>query len=138
MIMIYEHKDGFYKKIGWFYPLICCLVISSLLFGALFLSSTIKSNRLRAANDRLTEQLDRATSTCAELRTTISNCEQICRDIDELSGRSITTTRDAIEIIEETRYAVESIEVELGLWDSDSVYRRIDDWLESEGVILNE
>ena len=81
-----------------------------------------------------TEQLDRATSTCNELRGTIANCQSICRNIDELNTRSISTAREAIEIIEETREAVGAMEVALGLIDSDSIYDRIDDWLQNEGA----
>ena len=127
-----------YKKNNKYIIAIIILSVFLLFSGALSIYRSIESNQLRATNDRLTEQLDRATNTCTELRGTISNCGRICRDIDEISGRSITTTRDAIEVIEETRCAIESIEVELGLWDSDSIYERIDNWLESEGVILDE
>ena len=139
MSKFYETKDGkFYQKTNKYRIIIYTLIATALLFGYLFISSSIKSNQLRATNDRLTEQLDRATNTCNELRGTIANCQSICRDIDELNTRSISTAREAIEIIEETRDAVESIEVELGLWDSDSIYERIDNWLESEGVTLDE
>lgn len=128
MSKIYETKDGkFYQKTNKYRIIICTLIATTLLFGYLSISSSIKSNKLRAANDGLTEQLDRATSTCNELRGTIANCQSICRDIDELNTRSISTAREAIEIIEETREAVGAMEVALGLFDSDGYY----DWLDS-------
>lgn len=141
---IYETKDGkFYQKTNKYRIVICALIATTLLFGYLFISSSVRSNELRTTNDRLTEQLDRATSTCAELagqlddcRRTIEQCRVYCGDIDEISERSISTSREAIEIIEETRYYVMCLEVELGLIDSDSIYDRIDNWLQSEGVIL--
>lgn len=146
MSKIYETKDGkFYQKTNKYHIIIYALIATALLFGYLFISSSIKSNQLRATNDQLTEQLDRATNTCAELRgqlsdcrNTIGQCRVYCTDIDEISGRSISNAREAIEIIEETRYYVMCLEVELGLIDSDSIYERIDNWLESEGVILDE
>ena len=146
MSKIYETKDEkFYQKTNKYHIIIYALIATALLFGYLFISSSIKSNQLRATNDRLTEQLDRATNTCSELRgqlsdcrNTIGQCRVYCTDIDEISGRSISNAREAIEIIEETRYYVMCLEVELGLIDSDSIYERIDNWLESEGVILDE
>ena len=126
------------KKHSKHIVIIIILSVLLLFSGALSIYSSIESNQLRAANDQLTERLDRATNTCNELRGTITNCQSICRDIDEISGRSISNAREAIEIIEETRYYVMCLEVELGLIDSDSIYERIDNWLESEGVILDE
>ena len=116
-----------YKKNYKFTIVIVILSIFLLFSGALSVYSSIKSNQLRAANDQLTERLDRATNTCNELRGTITNCQSICRDIDELNTRSISTARDAIEIIEETREAVGAMEAALGLFDSDGYY----DWLDS-------
>lgn len=135
MSRIYETKDGkFYQKTNKYTIIIVVLSVFLFLFGALSIKSTIQSNSLRTTNSRLTEQLDRATATCTRLTETVEQCQSICRDIDEISGRSITTARDAIEIIEETREAVGAMEMELGYWDSDSIYKRIDDWLESEGI----
>ena len=135
MSKIYETKNGkFYQKTNKYRIIICTLIATTLLFGTLFISSSIESNKLRTTNDGLTEQLDRATSTCNELRGTIANCQSICRNIDELNTRSISTAREAIEIIEGTREAVGAMEVALGLIDSDSIYDRIDDWLQNEGA----
>lgn len=144
MSKIYETKDGkFYQKTNKYRIVICALIAATLLFGTLFISSSIRSNKLRTTNDGLTEQLDRATNTCTELagqlgdcRSTIEQCRVYCTDIDEISGKSISNAREAIEIIEETRYYVMCLEVELGLINSDSIYDRIDDWLQNEGVML--
>ena len=118
--MKYDQKNLKYHII------IVLLTILCVFFGFLSIKNSIESNRLRTANDRLTERLDRATDTCTELRGTIENCQSICRDINELNTRSISTARDAIEIIEETREAVGTMEVALGLFDSDRYY----DWLD--------
>lgn len=124
---LYDIKKDFSKEVRWPYITIGVLFLIIMLFGYLFISSSIESNKLRTTNDGLAEQLDRATSTCNELRGTIANCQSICRDIDELNTRSISTAREAIEIIEETREAVGAMEVALGLFDSDGYY----DWLDS-------
>lgn len=138
---VYETKGGFYKKTYKWHIAIISLIAACMLFGALFISNTVKSNQLRAANDRLTERCIDAENTCAKLtgeleqcKSTIDDCRGICSDLEESIGRSITTVRDAVEIIEETREAVGEMEVVLGYWDSDSYYERCDNWLESEGV----
>lgn len=138
---LYDIKKDFSKEVRWPYITIGVLFLIIMFFGTLFITSSVRSVRLRTANNRLTEQLDRATSTCTELagqlddcRRTISQCQQLCGDIDEISERSISTSREAIEIIEETRYYVMCLEVELGLIDTDSIYERLDSWLEAEQV----
>lgn len=136
---MYETKDGFfYKKNNKHIIVIIVLSIFLLFSGTLSVYSSVKSNQLRAANDRLTEQLDRATNTCNELRGTITECQSICRDIDELNTRSISTARDAIEIIEETREAVGAMEVALGLFDSDGYYTWLDRYIFDNEVKINE
>jgi len=131
---IYEAKNGFYHKTYKYHIVIGVLITAVILFGALFISSSVKSHRLRTVNDRLTERLSNSEDTCRRLTETIGNCQSICRELDGISERNIRTAKDAIEIIEETRYYVESIEMELGLINSDSIYSGIDDWLESQGV----
>lgn len=130
---MYEHK-----KSNKYIIVIIILSVFLLFSGALSVHSSIKSNQLRAANDQLTERLDRATDTCNELRGTIANCQSICRDIDELNTRSISTARDAIEIIEETREAVGAMEVALGLFDSDGYYNWLDSYIFDNEGKLNE
>lgn len=146
--MIYEAKNGFYKKANWPYIVIIILMSTSILFGSLFFISTKQLDTTRRSNDQLTERLAYSTNTCSKLegqlgkvsteldgcRRTIEQCRVYCTDIDEISGRSIGTAKDAIEIIEETRYYVACLEMELGVVDTDSIYDRIDSWLESEGV----
>ena len=126
--MKYDQKNFKYHII------IVLLIILCILFGLLSVKSTIQSNRLRAANDRLTEQVNRATDTCTELTGTIKQCQSICRDLDELSERNIGTARDAIEIIEETREAVGAMEVALGLFDSDGYYNWLDSYVLSSEI----
>lgn len=139
--MIYETKNGFYKKASWPYIVIIILMSTSILFGSLFFVSTKQLDTTRRSNDQLTERLAYSTNTCTELegqlgevsteldscRRTIEQCRVYCTDIDEISGRSIGTAKDAIEIIEETREAIGAMEVTLGMWDSDRYY----DWLDS-------
>jgi hypothetical protein len=138
---LYDIKENLSKEVRWPYIVIGVLLAIIILFGALFITSSIRADRLRRSNNELTERLADATNSCTELagqlsdcRGTIEQCRVYCRDIDEISERSIRTSREAIEIIEETRYYVMCLEVELGLIDTDSIYERLDSWLESEQV----
>ena len=145
---LYDIKENLSKEVRWPYIVIGVLLAIIILFGALFITSSIRADRLRRSNNELTERLADATNSCTELkgqlgsiseelnncRGTIEQCRVYCNDIDEISGRSIKAARDAIEIIEETRYYVACLEVELGLIDTDSIYERLDSWLESEQV----
>ena len=119
------------------------VIIGSLLilFFTLFITASIalfaSSKQLdesRATNDRLTEQLNRATDTNRRLAETVGQCQFIVTELGNTTNRNIGTIKEAVEVIEETREAVGALEVELGIWDSDSVYNGIDNWLESEGV----
>lgn len=132
--IIYEAKNGFYHKTYKFHIIIGIFAAAVLLLGVLFISSSVRSYRIRAVNDRLTERLSYAEDTNRRFAETIGNCKSICRELDRVSDRSIRTAEDAVEIIEETRYYVASIEMELGLINSDSIYNGIDSWLETQGI----
>lgn len=112
-----------------FISIIICLFV--LLAGTVVygVTCTRKLDTVRAANDRLTEQLSYASDTNRRLTETVGNCRFIVTELGNATGRNVGTIREAIEIIEETREAVGALEVQLGLWDSDSIYGRIDSWL---------
>ena len=127
---MYDTKDGyFYQKSNKHIVAIIVITVFLFLSGALSVYSSVKSNQLRTANDRLTEQLNRTTDTCTRLTETIGECQSICRQLDESSRRDISDIRTAIEIIEETREAVGAMEVALGLFDSDRYYNWLDSYV---------
>lgn len=117
------------KKTFIFTFIIICLV--GLLVGTkVYYSEQLdESGRLV---DQLTERLSDATDTNKRLAETVEQCQFIVTELGNTTDRNIGTVREAVEVIEETREAVGALEVELGIWDSDSVYDRIDDWLRSE------
>lgn len=110
------------------------ILLAVLLFGTTVygIYCTNKLDAARATNDQLTERLSDATDTNRRLTETVEQCQFIVTELGSTTNRSIGTVREAIEVIEETREAVGALEVELGIWDSDSVYDRIDSWLDSE------
>lgn len=139
----YENKNGFYHKTYRYSFIVLILVLTSLLFGALFIKESIKSNKLGRYNDQLTERFVDSTDTCTrlagELREcsiTIDQCRSHCNELREISKRDVRTVRDAIDIIEEERYYIECLEVELGLWNTDEYYDWLDNWLSNEGLVL--
>lgn len=110
------------------------ILLAVLLFGTTVygIYCTNKLDQTGRLNDQLTERLSDATDTNRRLAETVEQCQFIVTELGSTTDRSIGTVREAIEVIEETREAVGALEVELGIWDSDSVYDRIDSWLDSE------
>ena len=123
---MYEKKNRIFIYI---IVLLAVLLFGTTVYG---IYCTNKLDAARAANDQLTERLSDATDTNRRLTETVEQCQFIVTELGSTTNRSIGTVREAIEIIEETREAVGALEVELGIWDSDSVYDRIDSWLDSE------
>ena len=120
---------------------IVLLTILCVLFGYLYVGSTIKSNDLRGQISSAREQLDRETETNRQLRTELESsqfrleqCHFVLEEFRETTNRDISTVRDCIEIIEETRYAIGCLSYYIDDCNSDDIYARIDNWLEAEGV----
>ena len=109
--------------------LLAVLLFGTTVYGIYCTNKLDKAGRL---NDQLTERLSAATDTNRRLAETVEQCQFIVTELGSTTNRSVGTVREAIEVIEETREAVGALEVELGIWDSDSVYDRIDSWLDSE------
>lgn len=134
MIGVTMKDEQVYEKTMYriFISIIICLFV--LLFGTTIygIACTRKLDKIGTDYDRLTEQLTYAADTNRRLTETVEQCQFIVTELGDATGRNIGTVREAIEIIEETREAVGALEVELGLWDSDSIYERIDSWLSDE------
>lgn len=131
---VYEAKNGFYKKTYKFHIAIISFIFATLLFFALFLGSTIKSNNYRRQLDTAREQLTRAEDTNRELTDKIGQCRFIVTDLAESTDRNIEDVRGIIDLIEEVRVQVYNLEMVIDNSSSDDVYNRIDSWLQSEGV----
>lgn len=141
--MKYETKDGyFYQKNNKY-------VIANLIIGLVFLlgvtfSVGTCSNKVDDTGrqlDIVREQLDRETETNRQLRAELESaqsrleqCQFIVNELGESTGRDITTVRDCIELVEEIRYEVACLSYYVSGGTSDDIYRRIDSWLQSEGV----
>ena len=120
--------------IGGLLIMFLCLFIGA---TVLLFSTTRELNKTRRLNDGLTERITTAETTNKKLTKSLRQIRFLCGEFEQSADRNVTTAREAIELIEETRYYVQCIEVECGLWDSDSIYQRIDDWLQNEGVNID-
>ena len=119
---------------GGFLIMFFCLFIGAVVCG---FSLTRELNKAGRLNDELTERVIQAEDTNRELTKSLKQIRFLCEEFDSSVDRNIRTVGEAIEVIEETRYYVQCIEVELGLYDSDSIYDGIDSWLQDEGVNIN-
>ena len=124
--MKYEKKNRIFIYI---IVLLAVLLFGTTVYGIYCTNKLDEAGRL---NDQLTERLSAATDTNRRLTETVEQCQFIVTELGNTTDRNIGTVREAVEVIEETREAVGALEVELGIWDSDSVYDRIDSWLDSE------
>ena len=127
--MKYEEVKNIF--IGFITIFFFCLFVGT---AILLFSTTRELDTARRLNDGLTERIVQAEDTNRELTKSLEQIRFLCEEFDSSVDRNIRTVREAVEIIEETKYYVQCIEVELGLYDSDSIYYVIDSWLESEGV----
>ena len=123
---MYEKKNRIFIYI---IVLLAVLLFGTTVYGIYCTNKLDEAGRL---NDQLTERLSDATDTNRRLAETVEQCQFIVTELGSTTDRNIGTVREAVEVIEETREAVGALEVELGIWDSDSVYDRIDNWLDSE------
>lgn len=96
--------------------------------------SSTRANNLRGELDTTRELLLQSEDTNRELRGRIECSQEILREIGATTDRNIGTVRDCIEIVEQLRCQIEDLENILYNSDTDDVYDRIDNWLESEGV----
>lgn len=133
--MTYDQKNFKY------YSIIVLLTVLCIFFGYLYVGSSIKSNDLRGQVSSVREQLDRETETNRQLRAELESsqsrleqCHFILEEFRETTDRDISTIRDCIEIIEETRYTIGCLSYYIDDNNSSDIYDRIDSWLETEGV----
>lgn len=139
--MLYEAQNGFYKKANWPYITIGILCSIIVLLGVVFTTSLFGPNSTRRQIDELRGQLTEATDSNNAIRRELESCQSrlgqchfILEELGDTTGRSITTVRDCIDLVEEQRYYIACLSYYIDGGNSDELYKRIDDWLESEGV----
>lgn len=108
------------KKYEKIFRYIAIVIITLLLISTGI--STVKSYKLGRLCNQLRERIADAEDTNRRLTETIGNCQSICGDLEQSVDRNIQTARDAIELIEEIRIQVRSLEMVTGNWNSDDYY----------------
>lgn len=120
-----ENDIEVYKKtkLGDIAFIIICIL---LLLSGIFCTGTVyfarKSGEAGRLCNQLRERIIDSENTNRKLTETIERSQSVCRDLESSIGRNITTAKEAVEVIEEVRVQVQSLEVELGNFDSDSYY----------------
>jgi hypothetical protein len=113
---------------------IIIIIVSILLFSLICsnVASAIQSYKSRRLCNQLRERIIDAENTNKQLGRTIEQCQSICGELEQSIDRNISSARDAVEIIEEIRVQVQSLESITGGWDSDSYYNWLDSYLDLE------
>ena len=128
------YEKSFYEKTTYriFISIIICLFV--LLAGTTVygIARTRELDKVRTDNDRLTERLNYATDTNKRLTETVEQCGFIITELGDSTERNIGTVSDAIKLIEETREAVNRLEMELRSWTHDSIHSGDNNRTESE------
>lgn len=101
-----------------------------------FYTNTKQFDDTRTELDGVREQLNAAENTNRELREQfedctrrVAKCKLILSDFESITNRNISTIRDCIEIVEETRCTIAYLSYYLDGVDTDSYYEWCDDYV---------
>ena len=84
--------------------------------------STIKSYQLGRLCNQFRERIVDAENTNRRLTETVGKCQSICGELGDSVDRNIRTAREAVELIEEVRVQVQSLEMVTGDFNPDDYY----------------
>lgn len=117
----------------------------SLFFGVAWIRALDQSNDYRRQLDSVRGQLSTATETnrrladeLGEAQSRLEQCHYITEELGDITSRNITTIGECREVIEETRYSIACLAYYTSGCSSDDIYSRIDSWLQSEGINIEE
>ena len=95
-------------------------------FGGSTAFYSVRANESGRLCSQLRERIVDAENTNRQLAESIERSQSICNELKSSVNRSISTARAAVELIEEIRVQVQSLEMELGGFDWDSYYNNLD------------
>lgn len=125
---MYATKDGrFFQKSYKHIVVIVILAVFLFFSGALSVFSTVQYNKVRGQLDTAREQLTTATETNRRLTIQLGQCQFIVNDLTESTNRNITNVRECIELLEEIRTQVGSLEMVFDNRSTDELYSWYDD-----------
>ena len=107
------------------------IICSLLLLSGIFYTGTVyfarKSDEAGRLCNQLRERVIDSENTNRKLAETIERSQSVCRDLESSIDRNITTAKEAVEVIEEVRVQVQSLEMELGDFNPNNYYNYCDD-----------
>lgn len=115
-----EGLKKYEKIIRW----VIIIVIAVLLTSTIV--STVKSYQLGRLCNQFRERIADAEDTNRRLAETVGKCQSICGELGDSVDRNIRTAREAVELIEEIRVQVQSLEMVTGDFNPDSYYLHYD------------
>ena len=124
---------------------IIIVVVFCLFFGLAWVRTIDQSNNYRRQLDTVRGQLSTATETnrrladeLGEAQSRLEQCYNITEELGDITSRNITSIRECREVIEETRYSIACLAYYSSGITSDDIYSRVDSWLESEEINIEE
>lgn len=124
MKKMYATKDGrFYQKS--YKHIVIIVILAVFLLYSVF--STVQYNKVRGQLDTAREQLTAATETNKRLTVQLGQCQFIVSDLAESTNRNITNVRECIELLEEIRTQVGSLEMVFDTRSTVELYGWCDD-----------
>ena len=97
------------------------IAIIAVLFTSTIVN-TIKSYQLGRLCNQFRERIADAEDTNRRLAETVGKCQSICGELGDSVDRNIRTAREAVELIEEIRVQVQSLEMVTGDFNPDDYY----------------
>lgn len=118
--MTLEGLKKYEKIIRWVIIVIIAVLLTSTIV------STVKSYQLGRLCNQFRERIADAEDTNRRLAETVGKCQSICGELGDSVDRNIRTAREAVELIEEIRVQVQSLEMVTGDFNPDSYYMHYD------------
>ena len=112
-----EGLKKYEKIIRWVIIVIIAVLLTSTIV------STVKSYQLGRLCNQFRERIADAEDTNRRLAETVGKCQSICGELGDSVDRNIRTAREAVELIEEIRVQVQSLEMVTGDFNPDDYYR---------------
>ena len=111
-----EGLKKYEKIIRWVIIVIIAVLLTSTII------STVKSYQLGRLCSKYRERITDAEDTNRRLAETVGKCQSICGELGDSVDRNIRTAREAVELIEEVRIQVQSLEMVTGDFNPDDYY----------------
>ena len=114
--MTLEDFKKYEKVIRWTIIVVIAVLLTSTTV------STVKSVKLGRLCNQLRERIADTENTNRGLAETVGKCQSICGELGDSVERNIRTAREAVELIEEVRVQVQSLEMVTGDFNPDDYY----------------